>query len=131
MTQLIRALSEQVATVTPSPPAVAIERAAADRAPAQPAAHVDETVVTAPGAAAPVPQAMLDAMRAAAEQIDSYLKSTGRELRFSVDEATGETVVTVRDSVSGDVIRQIPNAEALRLAHALGNQPNVLIDISV
>ncbi len=74
---------------------------------------------------------MLDAMKAAAAQIESYLKSNGRELSFSVDEATGHTVITVRDSASGEVIRQIPNAEALRLAQSLGKQPNVLVDISI
>jgi flagellar protein FlaG len=130
LTQLVRALSEQAATVTPSPPAVAIERQVAERTAAQPAQQFDVSTITGPDRA-PVPQPLLDAMKAAAEQIESYLRATGRELRFSVDEATGETVVTVRDSVSGDVIRQIPNAEALRLAQALGNQPNVLIDISV
>ncbi len=74
---------------------------------------------------------MLDALKAAAQQIESYLKSTGRELRFRVDEDTGRTVVTVRDSATGEVVRQIPNDEALRLAHSLGNQPNVLVDISI
>jgi flagellar protein FlaG len=127
LTQLNRALSEQVATATPSPPAVAFERRVVVKAPAHPP-------VESPNPAAekaPPAQPLIDAMKAAAEQIESYLKATGRELRFSIDEATGETVVTVRDSVSGDVIRQIPNAEALRLAQALGNQRNVLIDISV
>ena len=74
---------------------------------------------------------MLDALKAAAQQIESYLKSTGRELRFRVDEQTGRTVVTVRDSATGEVVRQIPNDEALRLARSLGNQPNVLVDISI
>jgi len=74
---------------------------------------------------------MRDALKAAAQQIEMYLKSVGRELRFSVDDVTGDTVVTVRDSVSGDVIRQIPNEEALRLAQSLGKQPNALVDISI
>jgi len=127
LTQLIRALSEQAATVNPSPPAVAFERGGAERAQATPA---PVSLSNTPAEPAPS-QPMLDAMKAAAAQIESYLKSTGRELSFSVDEATGHTVITVRDSASGEVVRQIPNAEALRLAQALGNQPNVLVDISI
>ena len=70
-------------------------------------------------------------MRAVAKQIESYLKANGRDLQFSVDQATGRTVITVRDSSTGEVVRQIPDAEALRIAQALGNQPNALIDVSI
>jgi uncharacterized FlaG/YvyC family protein len=38
-------------------------------------------------------------------------------------------VVSVRDAATGDIIRQIPSEEALRLAQALGNQPNALLDV--
>ena len=70
-------------------------------------------------------------MRAVAKQIEAYLKANGRDLQFSVDQATGRTVITVRDSSTGAVVRQIPDAEALRISQALGNQPNVLIDVSI
>ncbi len=70
-------------------------------------------------------------MKAAAEQIESYLKSVGRELQFSIDEETGETVITVRDASTGEIVRQIPKAEAMRIAHSLGSQTNALIDISI
>jgi flagellar protein FlaG len=121
-----------MATVTPSPSAVALERAVADRG-AGIAAEAAPAPVESP-APANLPeesQALFDALKAAAEQIESYLRSTGRELKFSVDEPTGRTVVTVRDSQNGEVIRQIPNEEALRLARSLGSQPNALIDISI
>ena len=129
MTQLIRALSEQVAPVTPSPPAVSFERAAADGAPARPAQPPVE--ITTPAAKREPPsQPQIDALKAAAEQIESYLKASGRKLQFSVDETTGDTVITVRDT-SGQIVRQIPNAEALRIAQSLGSQTNVLVDISI
>ena len=128
MTQLIRALSEQAATVTPSPPAVAFERAGAQRAPATPTQHPVESIFPA---ADKIPeQPLLNALKAAAQQIESYLRSTGRELTFSVDQTTSRTVVTVRDTASGEVIRQIPSEEALRLAHSLGKS-NALVDISI
>jgi flagellar protein FlaG len=72
-----------------------------------------------------------EVMKAVARQIESYLKANGRDLQFSVDSETGQTVITVRDSSTGEVIRQIPNAEALRISQALGQQPNALIDVLI
>lgn len=72
-----------------------------------------------------------EATAAVAAQLESYLRSIGRELQFSVDSASGKTVVSVRDAATGDVIRQIPSEEALRLAEALGSQSNALIDVVV
>jgi flagellar protein FlaG len=70
---------------------------------------------------------------AAAAQIESYLRSSGRSLHFSVDTQSGETVVSVKEAATGDVIRQIPSEEALRLAHALQAQGggSSLLDVEV
>jgi flagellar protein FlaG len=73
----------------------------------------------------------METMRAVAKQIETYLKANGRDLQFSVDEESGRTVVTVRNSSTGEVIRQIPDAEALRIAQSLGNQPGTLLDILI
>jgi len=127
MTELLRALSEQAAAVHPSPPAVAIEGATVERASTRVAPPLPVDTTSAPAADQP----LLDAMKAAAAQIEAYLKSSGRELEFRVNEDTGRTVITVRDSATGEVIRQIPNDEALRLARSLGNQSNALVDISI
>ena len=71
------------------------------------------------------------AVRAAAAQIDSYLKSIGREVEFRVDEDTGMTIVTVRETATGDVIRQIPNEEVLQLARSLKPSSAALLDLKV
>ncbi len=68
---------------------------------------------------------------AVAVQIESYLRSVGREVQFSIDTASGRTVVSIRDTNTGEVVRQIPSEEVLRLAQSLGSQPNSLIDIVV
>jgi flagellar protein FlaG len=57
--------------------------------------------------------------RAAAERLQQFVKESGRDLRFSVDDQAGVIVVRVVDQSSGDVIRQIPSEEALRLARSL------------
>ena len=70
-------------------------------------------------------------MRSVARQIESYLKANGRNLQFSVDQETGRTVVTVRDSSTGEIIRQIPDAEALRIAQSLDNQLGTLLNVVI
>jgi flagellar protein FlaG len=84
-----------------------------------------------PKPAAPVAPPTAEAVKAAAAQIDSYLKSTNRELDFRVDSATGQMIVSVRDKETGDLIRQIPGEEVLRMARALKAGSAALIDLKV
>jgi flagellar protein FlaG len=77
----------------------------------------------------------LETLRAATEQIESFMQSQQRNLAFSVDEGTSRSVVTVKDASSGDVIRQIPSEEVLKLAERIqelqqdiGNKVGVLVN---
>jgi len=67
---------------------------------------------------------------AVAQQLESYLRSVGRSVQFSIDTQSGETVVSVRDATTGGLIRQIPSEEALRLAQALNAKGNSLVDVT-
>jgi flagellar protein FlaG len=67
---------------------------------------------------------------AVARQLESYLRSVGRSVEFSIDTQSGETVVSVRDANTGGLIRQIPSEEALRLAQALTAKGNSLVDVT-
>lgn len=53
------------------------------------------------------------------EALNEVTQSVKRSLQFSVDEETGITVITVRDSESDEVIRQIPAEEMLKLARRM------------
>ena len=64
---------------------------------------------------------LLERTRNAAQQIESFVRSQGRNLEFRVDDATGVVVVRVRDARTGEVIRQIPNEAALRFAERLAS----------
>ena len=130
MTRLERAQSDQQgATGTyPSPSLVAPLTKQSVVAVAQPASEA-KTVDQQNSKQAP-PRSPGE-FKEAAKQIESYLKSVGRELEFSIDDTTGRTVVTVKDSTTGDVVRQIPGEEALRLARTLGTSPNALVDLEV
>lgn len=70
-----------------------------------------------------------EVVRASARQIESYLKRSGRELEFRFDDASGQMVVSVRDASTGDLIRQIPGEEVLRMARMLKESSPSLIDL--
>ena len=55
----------------------------------------------------------------AVEQLNEYVQSLQRDLRFSLDQDLGRAVVRVIDSSTQEVIRQIPNETALQLARNL------------
>lgn len=55
----------------------------------------------------------------AVSSIQSFVQSIRRDLNFSLDDSSGRVVVKVTDSASGEVIRQLPSEEALRLAESL------------
>jgi flagellar protein FlaG len=71
-----------------------------------------------------------DTMTLVAEQIEVYLRNTGRALEFRIDSESGRTVISVRDAKTGDLIRQIPAEEALRLARSFGDGSNALLDLT-
>ena len=75
---------------------------------------------------------------AAVAKVESFLKVQNRDLAFTIDEETNRSVVTVKDSQSGDVIRQIPSEEVLKLAERIqelqqdvGNSVGVFINNQV
>ena len=53
----------------------------------------------------------------AVERLNEQMRRSGRGLNFSVDEVAERTVITVKDTQSGEVIRQIPDEALLRVAH--------------
>lgn len=66
------------------------------------------------------------AVEEAVSSIEKFTQSIRRDLSFSLDDSTGRVVVKVTDSTSGEVIRQIPSEEALRLAERLDEARSLL-----
>jgi len=52
------------------------------------------------------------------EDVKKIAATVARNLQFSIDKDTGETVVKVVDATSGETIRQIPSEEMLAIAKA-------------
>ena len=52
----------------------------------------------------------------AVNRLNEFVQTIERNLQFSVDEETGYTVITVVDSETEEIIRQIPPQEVLEMA---------------
>lgn len=63
----------------------------------------------------------------ALDSINSVMRVMNRGLKFSVDADTKAVVVKVIDRETGEVVRQIPAEEALRIKHALHQLQGLLI----
>ncbi len=55
----------------------------------------------------------------AVEHLNDLVQAIRRELSFSLDDSTNRTVITVRDSLTDEVVRQIPPEEILSLIEHL------------
>jgi flagellar protein FlaG len=66
-----------------------------------------------------------EVMRRAADQIKGYLTESGRDLNVFVDEAAGYYVTTVVNPNNGEVVRQIPADETLRIARNVQEMPGL------
>lgn len=74
--------------------------------------------------------ASAEAVTQAVADLNAYLQNEQRDLRFSVDDGSGEMVVRVVDRESGELIRQIPNEITLALAaRARQDEPLQLVNL--
>jgi flagellar protein FlaG len=55
----------------------------------------------------------------AVAEISEFVQAQNRHLAFSIDENSQRSVVKVTDAESGDVIRQIPSEEVLKLSERI------------
>jgi flagellar protein FlaG len=58
----------------------------------------------------------------AVARLNEYIQTVNRDLMFSLDETSGESVISVVDRESSKVIRQIPAEVMLTLAQKLNNE---------
>ena len=68
----------------------------------------------------------------AVTQLNDFVQNVQRDLQFEVDNEAGQTIVKVVDQQTKEVIRQIPDEVAMRLAENLQqNEPLTLLNIKV
>ncbi len=74
------------------------------------------------------PEQMRQQLQQAIEQLNAEMKKSNQELRFSMDHVMDVPVVTVRNSTTGDVVRQIPNEVTIRVAHNVDKLKGLLFN---
>lgn len=70
--------------------------------------------------------ALLESANSAAQAFKSLVQDIQRNLDFSVDDSSGQIVVKVIDGESGQLVRQIPSEELLRLSERLEDMRSLL-----
>ncbi|MCC7549326.1 MAG: flagellar protein FlaG [Burkholderiales bacterium] len=93
---------------------------------AQPPARTQQSQV----ADAQQPSAAVDKeqVQRAAEAIDQKVSAIAPNLRFSVDDDTGKTVVRVVDMSTGETIRQVPSEEVLAISRSIDRLQGLLLN---
>lgn len=76
----------------------------------------------------PVNGSALQQMAEAVNKINGFLQAEQRDLQFSLDKDTGETVVKIVDSKTHQVIRQIPSETMLHLAKEFDKLKGLLFE---
>jgi flagellar protein FlaG len=70
-------------------------------------------------------------LEAVAKQLQQFLQSSQRAVEFRVDADTGAQVITVRDANTGEIIRQMPSEEVLRVMRNLYDAQGSLLNTKV
>lgn len=82
----------------------------------QPIASVAPEIVNAKPAVQDVQQKRAN-IREAVDRLNQQMQSSSRKLSFDIDEVADRVVITVKQSETGEVVRQIPDESLLRVAH--------------
>lgn len=67
-----------------------------------------------------------EAIEAAVSDMQNFVQSVQRDINFNVDDSSGRVVINVTEATSGEIIRQIPSEEALRLSESLSEIRSLL-----
>ncbi|TEW51616.1 flagellar protein FlaG [Psychromonas algicola] len=67
----------------------------------------------------------------AVTEVNDFLKNMNRNLSFSVDKDSGDSIIIIKDSENDEVIRQIPSEELLVIRKKMDYLVGVLFDAKV
>lgn len=107
-----------------APPA---PQAAAPAAPPSTARSTPVSSVVATKPAEPHEAPGQEELRDAVGKIEESMGASASDLRFSIDEDTGITVVKLIDTQTQTIIRQIPTQEVIEISKALDKMQGLLV----
>jgi len=64
----------------------------------------------------------------AVENLNRQVERNGRGLNFSFDDRLHQPIITVRNTDTGEIVRQIPNEVIVRVAHSIEDLKGLLLD---
>jgi len=70
-------------------------------------------------------------LKEAVSLLNKQMADTGRGLGFSYDESKASAVIKVSDINTGEVVRQIPSEDVLRIAHKIDDLKGILYNRAV
>ena len=63
----------------------------------------------------------------ALKTLNEFTATVAQDVRFSMDEESGKTIVKVVDTATQEVLRQFPSADALSIARSIDKMQGLLI----
>jgi len=128
------------ATSAGAPPAVLAQAAGASAAASQAATQAapKQAAQAAAPVAKPNPPEKVDLgydakqerakLQQAVDQLNSQMKDKNRDLSFNLDERINRTIITVKKLDTGELVRQIPSEDFVKLAHSLEDMKGLLFN---
>jgi flagellar protein FlaG len=108
---LSAAMPQQAEAIAPAGVPNTIPQAAVDKAPAGNAGR----------------EALPKDMTTAVSELRDALRTTPFGLQFEIDDVTHKVITKVVDRETGEVIRQLPSEEMVRIAHAMNKLQGLLV----
>lgn len=67
-------------------------------------------------------------LKEAIQMLNEQMKASGRNLNFTIDPEVNRTIIRVRNTHTGELVRQIPDETVLRVAHNIEKVKGMLMD---
>ena len=77
------------------------------------------------------PQELAANLQKVVEQMTELMKDGGRGVEFRVDSALGRPVLVVTNQETGELIRQLPGEDVVRIAHSIEKLKGLLLNKSI
>lgn len=124
MSDLIRAVTGgQVASARDGVRAPAVSASVAQPVQEKAVAHAE-----APSKPRFDPEKFQEMLKEIIERLNQQMKDGGRDLGFSVDDRINTFIVTVKNTNTGEVIRQIPSEVVVNMAHSIEDLKGVIFN---
>lgn len=77
------------------------------------------------------PQQLQRQLQEAVAELNKQMEHTGVSLGFSIDESIGRSIVKVVNKDTGELVRQIPSEDVVRVAHSIESLKGILYNKSI